>query len=263
MIPYDIIDIILLKLNDIHISTELNRDYVSKKICELNEYDIDWAAENSYLNIVKFLYRIGNKFTDSTESCACGSGNFELVMWLYDNELKYTSWSIRVASSYGYLDIVKFLHNIGVIYDDEYGMEHVIIDGNLETVKFLHSIGIHFENFAMNCAAEYGHLEIVKYLYSIGIKSTSSVMDGACSGGYYEIVGFLWSIGTPYDSDAMELACKNGHIKIVEFLYNDMAPFTDKALGAAIKNGHIEVIKFLYDKYSIHMYEKQKQTIID
>lgn len=43
-LPYDIIDMILLKLDNVHISIELKRDYVSKKLCELHDYDIDHAS---------------------------------------------------------------------------------------------------------------------------------------------------------------------------------------------------------------------------
>ena len=51
--------------------------------------------------------------------------------------------------------------------------------GHLEVVKYLHSIGVDWSIDAMDCASENGHLEVVKYLHSIGAECSEG-SDGFC-----------------------------------------------------------------------------------
>jgi hypothetical protein len=84
-LPYNIIDMILLKLDNVYISIKLKRDFVIKKLCELNDYDIDHAAEEGWFNVVKFLYSIGTPCTSRVLALASSNGSLEMVKFLYEN----------------------------------------------------------------------------------------------------------------------------------------------------------------------------------
>lgn len=190
--PYEIIDLILLKLNDIHVSISLKRDYVSEKIWKTNEYTINKASKNGHLDVVKFLY---------------------------DKGANYTNDAIDLASSRGHLDVVKFLLNVGSEFT--YAIDYACENGHLEVVKYLHSIGGKVCGpSAMDSAAENGHIEVVKYLDSIGCDFYNTTVYYATENGHLEVVKFLYTLNPEYyyQGWVMKIAREHNRIEIVDWL---------------------------------------------
>jgi ankyrin repeat protein len=189
-IPHEIIDRIILKLNDIHISTSLKRDYVSEKLCKNNNYSIDTESKNGHLDVVKFLY---------------------------DKGANYTTNAMNYASKNGHLDIVKYLHKVGSECTNAIG--YASENGHLEVVKFLYSIGKVCEPSVMNMAAKNGHIEVVKYLQSIGTDFYNTTVYSAITNGHLEVVKFLYTVKPEYYCKwVMELAEMHNRIEIVKWL---------------------------------------------
>lgn len=152
--PYEIIDKILIDLSDMDIALKLKRYYVLNKIFFDKEYDeddpfqtdkmniFDWASSNGYLDLIKYLYKIG------TPIC---------------------SNSISLAITNNHLDIFKFLHNVGVKFDDII-MCNACGEGNIEKVKFLHEHGLDYTVNALESAAMNRQLDMVDFLLGNGVE---------------------------------------------------------------------------------------------
>ena len=137
--------------------------------------------------------------------------------------------ALRLASEYGYLDIVKYLISAGanIHADDDYALRWASSNDHLDIVKYLISAGanIHgWDDGALRGASYHGHLDIVKYLISAGanIHAQDDVaLRWASSYGHTEIVKYLISAGAnihAQSDDALRLASKYGHTEVVKYL---------------------------------------------
>ncbi len=119
---------------------------------EFNVYTaMSLAAQNGYLEIVKYLVSKGAKLADKFAKnrdilLAIENGYLEIVKYLVENfNFGELNGFLIVAAQNGYLEIVKYLVSKGVDYQDVFD-----------------------ENWAMYYATKNGHLDVVKYLTSIG-----------------------------------------------------------------------------------------------
>jgi hypothetical protein len=131
----------------------------------------------------------------------------KIVKSLDKTKSVFTEDSIRWASSYGFLQILKILHNIR-IFEGFFEMDEESSVNKLE------------EN-AIDIACENGHFAVVKYLYTIGYRPTVDyAFHCACCKGHLSIVGFLYTKGYTWSHDTMEYVIKNNKLNIVKYLYS-------------------------------------------
>jgi hypothetical protein len=201
---YDFVKYFKLKMTLGNYFTEYNKynkkiyiDEYLKSIC----YDINRNKnEKKYLKIIKSL--------DKTKS-------------------GFTEFSIVLASSYGFLKIIKLLHNIR------------ILTGCFE-------IGGIGKDMAIDIACEKGYIEIVKYLYSIGyIPTIDHAFHSACCEGHLDVVDFLYSNGYTWSDDTMEGAIRNNKLDSVKYLYR---------IGFKITK---EAIYVCYEQYKNNIFNKK------
>lgn len=200
----------------------------------------------------------------------------KIVQSLHDTNSKFTEQSIVIASAMGFIEIVKYLHNIRIFsgcFD---------IDG--QQMINANNTNIYLEN-AIDTACEQGHLNIVKYLYTVGYRPTVNfAFHCACCMGHLDIVDFLYSHGYTWSDDTMYYAIKNNKSNVVKYLCNkgylitkdviDMCyeqynknilryfqrfDFCENVLHEmvleSIQQDDLDLFKFLqYDKYNINKY---------
>ena len=120
----------------------LNKQKIPKDI--LNNMLVEMAKEGS-LRGVKYFQYIGADMNDK---------------------------ALRLASKYGHLDVVKFLHKEGadIHSNNGYALQLASSNGHLDVVKYLVKNGadIHVINdWALQLAKNNDHLDVVKYLKSL------------------------------------------------------------------------------------------------
>lgn len=82
------------------------------------------------------------------------NNKLELLKFVYDKKLiniHYTN-AMDNASKYGYIDIVKYFHEIGKDCT-EWAMDYASSSGHIEVVKYLHEIGKDCSKWAMDWAS--------------------------------------------------------------------------------------------------------------
>ena len=137
----------VMPLNDVTTWKYLHKN--GADITVNDNYAIEWASENGYLEVVKYLHKNGADIT------------------VYDNS------ALCLASLRGHLEVVKYLHKNGadITVDNNYALRYAAKNGHLEVVKYLHENGgsiTAYNNYALRHAAIYRHFDVFKYLYENG-----------------------------------------------------------------------------------------------
>lgn len=161
--------------------------------------DIAIVIASSYgdLEMVKFLISKGinsQAYSDSAFIYACTRGYLEVAEYIYSN-----SWvdvhadddaAFRHASSFGHVEVIKFLACKGANIKNPYGLRWAVINKHIEVVKFLISKGVKANERDFFNACELGAVEILKEI----ITSSADIdllLEFACTLDKYEIIKFL------------------------------------------------------------------------
>jgi hypothetical protein len=96
-----------------------NRKYTTEesylyKLLEGEEIDIDIAARDGHLEVVKYLYKKGVVATKWGIDYAAYYGHLEVIKYLYKQGVKDSECSINLAAEYGHLEVVKYLYSQGI-----------------------------------------------------------------------------------------------------------------------------------------------------
>lgn len=188
---------------------------------------------------------------------SCTHGHLDVIKWLNQNMPHdwgtSNSAAIETASRYGYMPIVKYLHQSGRGKFSHEALNQACAGGYLSVVKYLHENSISRCNSeATNIACKNGYLHILEYLHLNGIAvCTKKAMELACEFGHYDIIVFLNQFRNAKCSAlAMERACEKGYLKIVIYLHTQVPScykYTDKMMDNACIYGHLEIIKYLHE----------------
>ena len=188
---------------------------------------------------------------------ACSAGNLELVKQLITrNGFDVRHYSVRWASAYGHLEIVKYLVSQGanVCYNNNIAVRYAAVNGHLEVVKYLVSQGANVRannDYAIRFASQFGHLEIVKYLVSQGADICINTVCNVSERGNLELIKYFVSQGLDIkanDNIAIRSASAYGHLEFIKYLVSqgaDVRAANDDVIITASLNGHLEVVKYL------------------
>lgn len=110
-----------------------------------NDHAVRYAAENGYLEMVKYLHKNGADI------------------------MAANNLAVRTAARNGHLETVRYLCENGadITAVDNHAVRWAAWKGHLEVVKYLHENGADItecNNEAVRWAAENGHLDVVEYL---------------------------------------------------------------------------------------------------
>jgi hypothetical protein len=171
ILPWEVIDQILIRINSSMLAIELDRICILKKICDPRP-STKWAIENGKLEYLKWLAefgRIKTNWTISNPLVSATSSNFiEVLKFWHENVESLASFPyIDYAASAGHLDLVIYLHYNDVRATSD-AMDRAACRGHLSIVRFLH---FHRNegctSRALNGAAKNCHLPVVRFLVEV------------------------------------------------------------------------------------------------
>jgi hypothetical protein len=119
-IPWELIDMIIIALDNLCLASDLYRVWAVKNIAQYNHIDIDYMIDEGLapneLRRVIFMYSIGIEYTDTVIDRASKFGYLDVIKFFYSLGVKHSMWAaMTTAASHGYLDIVKFLYNSDIV----------------------------------------------------------------------------------------------------------------------------------------------------
>lgn len=149
------------------------------------------------IRLLKILKAHGHTFScaqlKENYKYAIKRGKLEAVIYFSVNDV-YVEDAIDLASRRGHLNVVEYLHNIGMSCTIN-AMNWASENGHFVIVQYLHNIGKDCTENAMNNASRNGHLDVVKYLHGVGKNCTEEAMIFATQNGHLDIIKHLHSIG--------------------------------------------------------------------
>lgn len=143
----------------------------------MSGHDLYCAILSKNLDIIEYLHNKGIIL----------SVNFDIDQSLMDSEIIHQTLAIEF-----YLDLLKFIYNLGIPLIYNHILTNVARGYNLETIKFLCSKGVPFDIITYRIQHDYqkyktepNYIQVCKYLISQGIVNLSDYH------GKSKIVDFL------------------------------------------------------------------------
>ncbi len=236
----------------------------TKKYNKITEH-IFWKVwKDRYLRLEIFKWKRPRRIANGipvyeSGDVAASLGYLEAMKY---SNLKYSWKAIEWAASAGHLNVIKWIHDKGLVeldYSaDSWAMDLAAKNGHVEVFKFLHKnesnkYGTRWNashsGLALTYATRNGHLQMVQYLANY----------------YRSQISLVWSVGE---------AIRSGHLEIVKWLWQNYPKsfMADYLLYEAVHNDNLEMFVWLYknipnlgklDPHTIEQLKKQGSPIID
>ena len=162
-------------------------------------YEFDELARKGYLEIIKLLHKKGRLIGLSKNEMdwAAGNGHLQVVKWLDANvNVKInegcTTKAMDLAAKNGHLKVVKWLHSNRNEGCTKAAVDYAAANGHFEIVKWLLNNRKEGSKYAMAFSIKYGHLKIVKYLHTKYQKNfTEDDIKWAVTNNHYKVLKYL------------------------------------------------------------------------
>lgn len=130
-----------------------------------------YALEYNNLIIIKWLHY--NEFiSEDILIFATYDGDLEIIKWLYNKGYKFTNQVMRLAEERSNIKIIKFWFiNGGKI--TEYGMNCAAINDKLDIMKWYYNEGIDITDLSIQYVIERANMSILMWIHSTGYKFTN------------------------------------------------------------------------------------------
>eukprot|EP00983_Pelagomonas_calceolata_P041884 1138245-Pelagomonas_calceolata.AAC.7 len=217
------------------------------------------AAEHGWVQFLRTMYDKGDMFRRATQSIfvlqrLIRTRRMDIITMLHPDGIhgRPVWYAFEYSVQYGYLEMVKWLHDSHPTLNFMWFMETAAEFGHLDIVKYMHQYKLYsIYSRAIDCAAMYGHYEVLVYLHEHDIgRATPTAIDKAARNGYLNIVMYLSKNRKEgCTKDAMDDAASRGFLDIVHFLHeNREEGCTVDAMNQAAVSGHMDVVKFLNER---------------
>ena len=134
------------------------------------------AVQSSHLDVVEYLYSVGVTVNGQEAMFrACYLGYLPIIKFLHSIGCR-SPRAINGVSYSGNVEALKYLDRNGyTCHEDTDSMDVASFYGHLEVVKYLHSIGAKFTRKALIYARVNGYLNIVNFLNTINTESSLDI----------------------------------------------------------------------------------------
>lgn len=102
--------------------------------------ELDFAAYNGRLDVVKYLHRLNVNATDQAMDCSMSATHYRVAKFLYINRKEgYTEKGIACVIGNGGLEFLSWLHNNAKDNEEGFVLNYAKVNGHTEVVKYLES----------------------------------------------------------------------------------------------------------------------------
>ena len=166
---------------------------------------------------------------------------------------------LSLAASYGHLDIVKFIVDLGVLEDYEYedGLDQAVISNQLDIVKYLSTIDDITPSAAIISAVRKGDIETAKLIMNNTNSDNihNSYIAGRCA--LLHNVEFFRFMVEKYeitvDSSIIDDAVEGGNSEIVFYLLDILPSKAEFAIYRCHQYQNDELMYKIWNRYDTHV----------
>ncbi|WUG43902.1 ankyrin repeat protein [Megavirus chiliensis] len=241
-----------------------------------------WASYEGHFNIVKYLVESGINIngTDNYNPirAACFNGHYNILKYL----LQYgaTSHTINLgltgASMGGYLDIVKYMIDLGAEVNFYYGrsLNLACYNKHVDVVKYLLDNGSIINMSTSSLDSISNQFDIIKLLVERGLdkKSMNRILITACFCLRLNIIKYLLESGADINTDnnkpllnAIQAGNYQDNKLVIQYLIeNNSNIHTDnnESLNLACNLGQLEIVKLLVT-HGADIYKCRNETLME
>ena len=212
---------------------------------------IDQAVKLGNVEIVRFLFEQGLRFSDKSLLLAAENGRLECLQFMIETGAKQTAPAFNTAIQFGRIDCVKYLHGVGKIASNTTtAMKAACLFNQLEILTFLHEAGYPWHRHCLNAAAETGSLECLQYAVSHSdLPLIPPVINTAAKEGHVDVVKYLLQQNCPSDESLLMYAIEGGHLSVLTLLHKAGFELNSNVFDAAVVFGQVEILRYLHSHH--------------
>ncbi|XP_065682445.1 alpha-latrotoxin-Lhe1a-like [Hydra vulgaris] len=228
---------------------KLTQEYYINTILKEYKYywnKVDFAAKLGKLNILKLLFQIGEKGTNSTIEKAVQNGHLNIVQYLITQNYKVNNCAFICATFCNHLHILEYFHSLD-LKGSENLIEYAALNNNLNMIKYLSSQNYNVNNDAFIAVERNEDLDILNYFYfELKLRGPENLIKYAIKEGYLNVIKYLISLNYKVDNDTFIIATEYGRLHILDYFHfelNFRGP--DDLINIVAKEGYLYLIKYL------------------
>lgn len=173
-----------------------------------NEYTCAYAAENGYLEVLKYLFAKGCSWNITVGHSAARYGQLDVLKWLFEN---------------------RFSNEKGISFDT-HTPTYAAEGGHVEVVELLWGINCPWSTAFCGWAAMKGHINILEWSRGRCFPGTNiplldiKVCDWAIDEGRFEVIQWAFKNGVQWNKGTYTRAHKQGRLKILKWMFQAQFP---------------------------------------
>lgn len=222
-----------------------------EKGCEWNPEDhLHHAVENGHFHILRWGVSQGYPWPLDTSAAIVKNGDLACLQWALAHGCPLVSYIVEMATSFGHLHIIEWLHENGHLQNVRKGTLVTYLaarQGHLQILEWFRKHGYPWDENTCSFAADKGNLGVIQWLRSNGCPWDQSVVSSAIMNGHKEV--FLWALenGLSWNPWFSEGLVKRGKLDILTWLYEQGYPLGD-VLSIAREYGQESVVQWALEK---------------
>lgn len=210
-------------------------DYECENI-QQERYTIVVLMPSLTIEILQWMLNNGLKWNRCLKVAIAYTLNKQLIQWAILNGCKKSRIFARIAIEKGKFDLLKFLKEIGIIFNETV-FKSAIIYEDFETIEWLKTIQCPYDNSIIIVAAKCGNLEILKWFKKHTDKVAKDICSYAAFYGQLETLIWLRENNFPWDEDITKESFENQNWQCFTWALKNNCPISQDILKKAIKIG--------------------------
>ena len=174
----------------------------------LKNQALDYTQLNNFTPELIFLSKISTISLTETETEMKVSTETEL--------LNSVNLAISQATTHGYLNCIKILHECGYKWDIN-SCRIAALNGHLDCLQYLHENGCPWEKHTCVAAAYGGHLDCLMYAHKNGCPLVDYICEISAENGHLNCLQYAHENGCLLNKNTCISAAKNGHINCLNY----------------------------------------------
>ena len=159
---------------------------------------------------------------------------------------KFDESSCSFAAKNGNINLLKYLHKNGCIWDEE-TIGNAVKNGHYDCLIYAHENGCSMDLDICKYAALHGHLDCLIYAHEKGYPWAESTCNEAAENGHLECLKYAHENGCPWNEWTTEYAAKNNHLDCLMYAHENGCPWNELTCIYAADNGHLYCLNYAID----------------
>lgn len=249
------------------------------------ERQLKIAAKEGYLEIVRFLSKIGQVWSESACTTAAEFGHLDILQFAHENGAAWDTTTSAAAAQNGHLDCLQYLNRNGCPWDGatiiqaacghvdclKYALQNrcpadkkglalpaAISGGHMGCVLLLRQHGYSWPKnlfgddrsnlSSRNRCSEDLLRPILTYALADGWKWSDSIVEELAEAGYASTLRMVTASGYALPSEMCSIAVAHGHLDALKVIVEGGSPLTADVQFVALSGMHYECMVYAYEQ---------------